>query len=217
MLVDDHALFRKGVAALIAIKKDFKVVGEAGDGQEAVRCARETQPDIVLMDINMPNCNGLEVIKTIKQELPQVRVVMLTVSDSDRDLFAAIRNGADGYLLKNLKPERLFEMLEGMRQGESPISESLTTRVLGELRQRENADNGTSAKKDGLTERDLQVLECVVRGETNRAIAQALCISENTVKLHLHNILSRLHVENRTEAAMTAVRDGLVSVKPPEH
>lgn len=217
LLVDDHALFRKGVAALIAIKKEFKVVGEAGDGQEAVRCARETQPDIVLMDINMPNCNGLEVIKAIKQELPQVRVVMLTVSDSDRDLFAAIRNGADGYLLKNLKPERLFEMLEGMRQGESPISESLTTRVLGELRQRENSDNGASAKKDGLTERDLQVLECVVRGETNRAIAQTLCISENTVKLHLHNILSRLHVENRTEAAMTAVRDGLVSVQPPEH
>lgn len=217
LLVDDHDLFRKGVAALLALKADMEVVGEAGDGLEAVQRARETQPDIILMDINMPKCNGMEVIKAIKQEMPHVRVVMLTVSDSDRDLFAAIRNGADGYLLKNLKPDRLFELLEGMRQGESPISDSLTTKVLGELRQHDRTTAATPVERDGLTARDLQVLECVARGATNRAIAETLCITENTVKIHLHNILEKLHVENRIQAAMYAVREGMVSGQPQKH
>jgi two-component system nitrate/nitrite response regulator NarL len=217
LLVDDHDLFRKGVAALLALKADMEVVGEASDGLEAVQRARETQPDIILMDINMPKCNGLEVIKAIKQEMPHVRVVMLTVSDSDRDLFAAIRNGADGYLLKNLKPDRLFELLEGMRQGESPISDSLTTKVLGELRQHDRTTAATPVERDGLTARDLQVLECVARGATNRAIAETLCITENTVKIHLHNILEKLHVENRIQAAMYAVREGMVSGQPQKH
>jgi DNA-binding NarL/FixJ family response regulator len=217
LLVDDHDLFRKGVAALLALKADMEVVGEASDGLEAVQRARETQPDIILMDINMPKCNGLEVIKAIKQEMPHVRVVMLTVSDSDRDLFAAIRNGADGYLLKNLKPDRLFELLEGMRQGESPISDSLTTKVLGELRQHDRTTAATPVERDGLTARDLQVLECVARGATNRAIAETLCITENTVKIHLHNILEKLHVENRIQAAMYAVREGLVCDQPQKH
>ena len=212
LLVDDHDLFRKGLAALLALHADVQVVGEAGDGVEAVQCARETQPDIILMDINMPKCNGLEIIKTIKHEMPLVRVVMLTVSDSDRDLFAAIRNGADGYLLKNLKPDRLFEMLEGMRHGEWPLSDSLTTKVLGELRQRERPAAAALAVRDGLTARDIQVLECVARGATNREIAETLCITENTVKIHLHNILEKLHVENRIQAAMYAVREGLVSI-----
>ncbi len=214
LLVDDHHLFRKGVAALLAIHKDLKVVGEAGDGYEAVQRARETQPDIILMDINMPKCNGLAVIRAIKQEMPNVRVVMLTVSDSDRDLFAAIKSGADGYLLKNLKPERLFEMLDGMRQGESALSDSLTTSVLDELRQRDRASTAAPVEEAGLTERDLQVLECVARGETNRQIAETLSITENTVKIHLHNILGKLHVENRTQAAMYAVREGLVAAQP---
>ncbi len=214
LLVDDHDLFRKGVAALLALKPDMQVVGEAGDGDQALERARETHPDIILMDINMPKCNGLEVVKSIKQEMPQVRVVMLTVSDSDRDLFAAIRNGADGYLLKNLKPERLFEMLEGMRQGDSPISDSLTTKVLGELRQHDKPEADAPPPNDGLTDRDLQVLQCVARGATNREIAKTLCITENTVKIHLHNILEKLHVENRIQAAMYAVRAGLISDRP---
>ena len=212
LLVDDHDLFRKGLAALLALRADLQVVGEAGDGAEAVQRARETQPDAILMDINMPKCNGLEVLKAIKQEMPQVRVVMLTVSDSDCDLFAAIRHGADGYLLKNLKPERLFEMLEGLRQGEAPISDSLTTKVLGELRQHGRATAETSVERDGLTARDLQVLEYVARGATNQEIAETLCITENTVKIHLHNILEKLHVKNRIQAAMYAVREGLVSI-----
>jgi DNA-binding NarL/FixJ family response regulator len=215
MLVDDHDLFRKGVAALLAFrKKDLKVVGEASDGRQAVQCARETLPDVVLMDIHMPNGGGLEAIKAIKQEVPNVRIVMLTVSDSDADLFAAIRNGADGYLLKNLKPDRLFEMLEGIRQGQSPISDSLTTKVLGELRQHDEAKAAPPIEKYGLTERDIQVLECVARGKTNREIAETLCITENTVKIHLHNILEKLHVDNRVQAAMYAAREGLVSVQP---
>ncbi len=210
LLVDDHDLFRKGVAALLALRRDVQVVGEAGDGAEALQQARDTQPDVILMDINMPKCSGLDVVKTIKHEMPQVRVVMLTVSDRDSDLFAAIRNGADGYLLKNLKPERLFEMLEGIRAGDSPISDSLTTRVLEELRQHDNPNTAAPMEKDGLTARDLEVLEYVASGATNREIAERLCITENTVKIHLHNILEKLHVENRIQAAMYAVREGLV-------
>jgi DNA-binding NarL/FixJ family response regulator len=208
LLVDDHDLFRKGLAALLAIRSDLVVAGEASDGEQAVERARETRPDIILMDINMPKCNGLEVVKTIKQEMPNVRVVMLTVSDSDRDLFAAIRNGADGYLLKNVKPDRLFEMLDGIREGESPISDSLNGKVLGELRRRDQAPAAEAGHE--LTPRDIEVLELVAQGATNKEIAQALCLSENTVKIHIHNILDKLHVENRVQAAMVSVRDGLV-------
>ncbi len=216
LLVDDHDLFRKGVAALLTLRPGFQVVGEASDGSQALEQARAVRPDIILMDIHMPNCSGLDVIKALKQELPPVRVIMLTVSDNDHDLFAAIRNGADGYLVKNVKPERLFEMLDGIRRGESPISDCLTTKVLGELRRRDRETEGAAEEKDGLTRRDVEVLELVARGATNKEIAQQLCITENTVKIHLHNILEKLHLENRIQAAMYAVREGLVSDRPSD-
>ncbi|MBM3135704.1 MAG: response regulator transcription factor, partial [Chloroflexi bacterium] len=135
LLVDDHVLFRKGVAALLAARPDMEVVGEAGDGLEALARARETLPDVILMDLSMPRCSGLEATQLIKQEMPHVHIVMLTVSDDDRDLFAAIKNGAEGYLLKNLELQQLFDLLEGVRRGEAALSGTLAAKILQEFRQ----------------------------------------------------------------------------------
>ncbi|MGE5263200.1 MAG: response regulator [Acidobacteriota bacterium] len=214
LLVDDHILFRKGVAAILGSRPDLEVVGEAGDGLEAAERARETMPDIILMDINMPRCNGLEAVKAIKQEMPHVHIIMLTVSERDLDLFAAIKNGAEGYLLKNLEPEQLYEMLEGIRRGESPISGALASKILNEFRQPSASQPPSPEVGNGLTAREIQVLELVVEGETNKEIAADLSIAEDTVKIHLRNILEKLHLQNRIQAAVYAVRQGLVSSEP---
>lgn len=209
MLVDDHVLFRRGVATLLTSRPNLEVVGEAGDGLEAADRAREIMPDVILMDINMPQRNGLEAVKIIKEEMPHVRIIMLTVSDRDRDLFAAIKNGADGYLLKNLEPEQLYGMLEGIRHGEPPISGALAAKILNEFRQPSKSQVATEPKNQ-LTPRETQVLELIVQGSTNREIAAALSIAEDTVKIHLRNILAKLHLQNRIQAAVYAVRQGIV-------
>jgi len=215
LLVDDHVLFRKGVGALLAARQDMEVVGEAGDGLEAIARARETVPDAILMDIHMPECDGLEAVRVIKQEMPHVQIIMLTVSDDDRDLFAAIKNGAAGYLLKNLEPDQLFDMLEGIRRGEAPISGVLAAKILQEFRQpgqniiAQEPEEGTA-----LTPREIEVLERVVEGATNKEIAKALFIAQSTVKNHLRNILDKLHLQNRIQAAVYAVRQGLVRDPP---
>ena len=210
LLVDDHVLFRKGIAALLAFRQNIEVVGEASNGLEAIAQAQQTVPDVILMDIHMPKCDGLEAVKTIKREMPHVHIVMLTVSDNESDLFAAIKNGADGYLLKNLEPAQLFEMLEGICRGEAPISGVLAAKILNEFRQPTNKGNQPSEGRDGLSPREVQVLELVVQGATNREIGTALCIAEDTVKIHLRNILEKLHLQNRIQAAVYAVRQGLV-------
>ncbi len=210
LLVDDHVLFRKGIASLISSRQDMTVVGEAGDGVEAVRVAKETVPDLILMDVNMPNRGGLETVKILKQEMPDVEIVMLTVSDDDGDLFEAVKNGAKGYLLKNLEPQELYKMLDGIRQGESPISGVMATKILQELRQSEPSKSQKQQSVDELTPREVEVLEQIVTGATNKEIAETLHITENTVKIHLRNILDKLHVQNRIQAAVHAVREGLV-------
>ncbi len=209
LLVDDHVLFRKGISSLIASRRDMKVVGEANDGFEAIERVREIQPDLILMDIDMPKCNGLEAVKRIKQDTPEAQIIMLTVSDDDDSLFQAIKNGARGYLLKDLEPHRLFEMLEGVRQGEAPISGVMAAKILQELRHPDE-DAGQSIDVDALTSREIEVLELVVQGATNKEISEALVITENTVKIHLRNILEKLHVQNRVQAAVYAVREGLI-------
>lgn len=214
LLVDDHVLFRKGIASLLAMQPDLRVVGEAGDGAEAAERARELHPDIVLMDFHMPEHDGLEGLKTIKSEMPGVRVIMLTVSDSDRDLFTAIKYGADGYLTKNLQPERLFEMLEGIRQGESPISGLLASRILSEFREPARRHDGTAQGQCELTAREKQVLELIAQGLSNKEIASALSIAEDTARAHLRNILEKLHLQNRIQAAVYAVRQGLAPEVP---
>jgi len=210
LLVDDHALFRKGIASLLSGRQDFTVVGEAEDGVEAVTIARQTLPDIILMDVNMPNRDGLETTKIIKREMPHIQIVMLTVSDDDDNLFEAIKNGAKGYLLKDLEPQQLYRMLDGIRQGEAAISGAMASKILQEFRQPEPDQAQSSGNVDELTPREVEVLEEVVTGATNKEIAERLYITENTVKIHLRNILEKLQVQNRIQAAVQAVRDGLV-------
>ena len=210
LLVDDHILFRKGVASLLASHEDIEVIGEAGDGVEAVAKARETVPDVILMDLSMPKCSGLEATRLVKREMPHVKIIILTVSDDDRDLFGAIKNGADGYLLKNLEPHQLFDMLEGIGRGEAPISGVLAAKILQEFRQLDQSLPQQVEASNELTPREIEVLEQVVEGATNKEIAEALVITENTVKIHLRNILEKLHLQNRIQAAVYAVREGLV-------
>ena len=206
LLVDDHALIRKGLAALLASQPSFRVVGEASDGLEAIELARQTMPDLILMDVHMPRCTGPEATRVITREMPHVKVVMLTVSEEDADLFDAIKSGAHGYLLKNLEPEQLFDILEQTRKGEPALSGIMMARILEEFQR----PGEPPVVQEDLTERELEVLHLVVEGATNAEIAERLVISENTVKMHLRNILDKLHLRNRIQAAVYAVRRGIV-------
>ncbi len=209
LLADDHILVRKGMAALIAARQDMQVVGEASDGLQAIALARETKPDIVLLDIHMPRCSGLEAIPHILEGAPGTRIVMLTVSEEDRDLFTAIRSGAFGYLLKDMEPQQVFAMLEGVRRGEAPIAGAMAAKMLQEFKRMDpNAAPHTEAT-DELTEREHEVLRLVAQGATNREIGAVLAITENTAKMHLRNILEKLHFQNRIQATAYAVRQGL--------
>lgn len=211
LLVDDHVLLRKGLEALLASRQDVEVVGEAGDGLEAIAVAREKVPDVILMDIAMPRCNGLEAVRVIAREMPQVQIIMLTVSDDDRDLFEAIKGGAVGYLLKNLQPSQLYDMLEGLQRGEAPISGKLAARILREFRDPHPAGAEATENREPLTPREIEVLERVVLGDSNNEIAESLSVTENTVKVHLRSILEKLHLENRVQAAVYAITAGLVN------
>jgi DNA-binding NarL/FixJ family response regulator len=208
LLADDHALFRRGLASLLAGRDDIEVVGEASGGQEAVDRARELMPDVILMDVRMPGITGLEATRLIKEEMPYVRIVILTVSEDDEDLFAALKNGAQGYLLKNIDPEDLIACIHQVQRGEAPLAPPMASKILREF--------SAPAAQPGpaLTQRERQVLELVARGDANKEIARHLQISENTVKNHLRNILEKLHLQNRVQAVMYALREGLIA--PPE-
>jgi len=214
LLVDDHVLFRKGVAALLARRPEMEVVGEASDGLEAITAAREIIPDLILMDINMPKCDGLEATRMIKRELPHAKIVILTVSDDDQNLFEAIKSGAQGYLLKDLEPTKLYDLLESVSRGEVPLSGVVAAKILKEFA-RPNKDPAPMPEMiDELTPRETDILQLVVDGKTNKEIAASLFITENTVKIHLRNILEKLHLQNRIQAAVYAVRQGLVNEPP---
>jgi two-component system NarL family response regulator len=212
LLVDDQLLFRKGLRALLEDKEDMEVVGEASDGQQAIDFVLASRPDIVLMDIHMPVCDGIQATRRIKLERPETRIIVLTVSEEDDDLFEAIRGGADGYLLKDLQPEELFESVRGVQRGETPISPAVASKLLNEFRRRPRQEAAETASMD-LTARELEVLELVAGGFSNAEIAGRLFIVEGTVKNHLHNILEKLHLQNRVQAAAFAIREGLV--EPP--
>jgi DNA-binding NarL/FixJ family response regulator len=202
LLADDHALFRDGLARLFAYEDDFEVVGEAADGEEALRLARSLQPDLVLMDVDMPRGGGIVATRRIKAELPAIRVVMLTVHDDDDTLFHAIKAGAQGYLVKSIRASEMLEMLRGMAHGEAPLSRAMAARILEEFARGTPDPVGDEADPaDRLTLREEEVLELVAQRYTNKEIAQRLVLSEYTVKNHLSNILSKLHLRSRAEAA----------------
>jgi DNA-binding NarL/FixJ family response regulator len=201
------------VASLLAAERDFEVIGEATNGLQALEMARELMPDVILMDISMPVIDGLEATRRIKAEIPYVRIVILTASDGDRTLFEAVKSGAQGYLLKNIDPKALYGTLRGVMRGEAPVSRLMAARLLEEFAREAHDPVPTPASE--LTSRERGVLEHVALGLSNKEIATALAIAENTVKNHLKNILEKLHLENRVQAATFALREGLVA-RPPE-
>ncbi|MBI4311527.1 MAG: response regulator transcription factor [Chloroflexi bacterium] len=206
LIVDDHALFRDGIASLL-LSHGYEVVGEASNGLEAVERAREVRPDLILMDIRMPDMGGLEATRLIKAEIPGVKVVMLTVSDDEEDLFEAIKSGAQGYLLKKLRSEVFFDLIAGVAQGEAPISPRMAAKMLEEF-SKFGPGRGEADSEQDLTDREEEVLQLVAQGRTNKEIASQLVVSESTVKYHLRNILDKLHLENRAQVMAYAAQRG---------
>ena len=210
LIVDDHDLFRDGIASLLRAR-GYEVVGEASDGLEAVARARELKPELVLMDIRMPNMGGLEATRLIKAEFPDAKVVILTVSDEEEDLFEAIKSGASGYLLKNLKADVFFGLIAGVASGDAPFSPKMATKMLKEFSRKPDTAKTKEAQHQSLTDRETEVLRLVADGKGNKEIAAELFITESTVKYHLRNILDKLHIENRSQVIAYAARRGLGS------
>ncbi|TAK21323.1 MAG: response regulator transcription factor [Chloroflexota bacterium] len=208
LLADDHALFRAGLASLLRAW-GLEVVGQAADGDEAIALAKSLRPDLVFMDLNMPNRTGLEATRAIKAESPDTQVVILTVSDDEQDLFEAIKAGAEGYLLKNLGEREFADLVGQIGRGEPAMSPGLAKKLLREFA-RVNEGSRRPDEEAGLTERECEALEHLARGKTNREIGAALFISENTVSFHVKNILGKLHMRNRAEVVGWAVEHGLV-------
>ena len=208
LLADDHALFRDGVASLLGVW-GHEVVGQVADGDAAVSTAVRLRPDLVLMDVAMPRGGGLAATRRLAAEAPEIAIVMLTASEDVDDLFAAIKAGARGYLLKNLESGELRGMLQAIERGEAAITPAIAARILTELARPEPVP-AADPDPDRLTERELEVLQLVVRGLRNKEIAAELGISENTAKFHLRNILDKLHAQNRAEVVARAMRGGLV-------
>ncbi len=209
LVADDHALFRDGVASLLKAWR-MEVVGQASDGLEALEQARRLRPDLILMDIKMPRCNGLEATRLIKAEMPDTKIVMVTVSDEEDDLFEAIKSGAEGYVLKNMSGEEFGRVLNDIAAGEAPLSKGLATKILAEFARMSREPAPRDADKDHLSERELEVLELVAGGASNKEIAAQLFISESTVNYHMKSILAKLHVRNRAQAVAQALKTGLV-------
>jgi DNA-binding NarL/FixJ family response regulator len=211
LLADDHHLFREGMATILNSQIDFEVVGEASDGLEALIKARELAPDLILMDVGMPGCDGLEATQRIKQELPDVTIVMLTVRDEDDKLFQAIRNGAQGYLLKSIRSQEMLALLRGAVRGEAAITPPLGGRMLEEFRRvGRRAAMDPAETSAALTAREQEVLGLVAAGATNKEIAETLNVSIHTVKSHMRKILAKLQLDRRQEAASFALREGLI-------
>lgn len=211
LLVDDHQLFREGLVSILNSQPDFEVIGEAGDGLEAQVKARILKPDLILMDISMPGCDGLEATKLIKHEQPDVMIVMLTVRDEDEQLFKSIRSGAQGYLLKNIRSKEMLELLRGAVHGEAAITPSLSGRILDEFRRLSTlAKDSPGERIETLTSREQEILRYVAAGSSNIEIANKLNISVHTVKTHIRKILAKLHQVRRYEAASYAKSSGLI-------
>ncbi len=216
MLVDDHPLFMEGLQYLLETH-GIEVAGTAKNGREALIKARILRPDIILMDIKMPECSGLDALKLIKAEMPDIKVVILTTSEEDEDLFNAVKWGASGYLLKNTNAKELVNMLSDIEKGEASFSPGLAAKLLREFRSYDvdkvSQDALRNNKNDRLTERQLEVLEKVAKGITYKEVGESLGLTERTVKYHMGRILELLHLENRSQVIAYAARVGLVEEK----
>jgi two-component system NarL family response regulator len=209
--VDDQELFRRGLTMLLSVEPDIQIVGEAGDGATAAALAAASSPDIVLMDVRMPKLSGIEAITAVRDAAPDARIVMLTVSDEEADLYEAIKGGASGYLLKDASTDEVAQAVRVVADGQSLISPSMAMKLLDEFKQMSRTDRSQPATPR-LTDRELEVLRLVAQGLNNREIAKQLFISENTVKNHVRNILEKLQLHSRMEAVMYAVREKLLEI-----
>jgi DNA-binding NarL/FixJ family response regulator len=213
LVVDDHALFRRGLQMVLEQEDDIEVVGEAGDGSEAVEKAAETMPDIVLMDVRMPKRGGIDSCTLIKDAVPSCTIIMLTISDEEADLYDAIKAGASGYLLKEISIEEVAESIRAVHAGQSLISPSMASKLLTEFATMiKRTDERQQVPTPRLTDREMEVLKLVARGLNNRDIAKELFISENTVKNHIRNILEKLQLHSRMEAVVYAVRETMLEI-----
>jgi DNA-binding NarL/FixJ family response regulator len=209
LIADDHALFRDGLGSLLAAR-GIDVVGEVANGREAVAQALALRPDVVLMDLMMPVLDGLAATRLLCAKLPEVKVVILTASEDDANLFEAIKSGAQGYMFKNLDSAQFFELLEGVARGEPALTPSLARKLLAEFA-RPPSPTRQSQAPDTVTDREREVLRLLVQGVTsNRELAERLVVTENTVKYHLRNILDKLHLQNRAQVVAYALRNGLL-------
>jgi two-component system NarL family response regulator len=211
LVVDDQELFRRGLIMLLSVEDDIEVVGEATDGAAAAALASSTAPDVILMDVRMPKQTGIEACASMKDAAPQARIIMLTASDEEADLYEAVKNGASGYLLKDSSIDEVAQAVRVVADGQSLISPSMAIKLLDEFKQMSRADRA-SVPTPRLTERELEVLRLVAQGLNNREIAKQLFISENTVKNHVRNILEKLQLHSRMEAVMYAVREKLLDI-----
>ena len=211
LVVDDQQLFRRGLTMLLAVEAGLEVVGEAGDGVEGTALAETAAPDVVLLDVRMPKRSGIEACLAIKQSVPSAKIIMLTVSDEEADLYEAVKSGASGYLLKDSSIEEVAQAIRVVADGQSLISPSMAIKLIDEFKQmsRPARDNGPALR---LTERELDVLRLVAQGHSNKEIASRLFISENTVKNHVRNMLEKLQLHSRMEAVMYAVRENLLEL-----
>ncbi len=214
LIADDHALFRRGLEMVLEKEPDIEVVGEAIDGDHAVEKAQELMPDVVLMDVRMPKNSGIEATQRIKELLPHVKIMMLTISDEEADLYESIKAGASGYLLKEISTEEVAEAIRSIVAGHSRISPAMASKLLTEFAaMTKRTDERQELPPPRLTDRELEVLKLVAQGLNNRDIAKQLFISENTVKNHIRNILEKLQLHSRMEAVIYAVRQNILEIK----
>lgn len=211
LIVDDHTLFRSGIKLLLQRQEGFEVVGEAGDGLEGIKRAKQLAPDVVLLDLHMPGISGREAVQLIAEEAPGTRVVMLTVSEDAEDLVDCLRAGATGYLLKNIETEFLVDALQRAARGESVMSPQMTSKLVHELRHpKEAAAPAQDVEREKLSPRETEIILLLAKGASNKEVARALNVAESTVKIHVQNILKKLNLSSRVQAAVYAVEHGLV-------
>ena len=214
LLVDDHTLFRSGIRSLLQRYAEFTVVGEAADGVEGIKRARQLQPDVVLLDLNMPGMSGVETLQLMLQDCPKTAVIMLTVSEDAEDLSAALKAGARGYLIKNIDADYLVRALGRAAAGEAVVAEAMTAKLVTQLRNVGAAKTVPPSELDKLTPREKEILACLARGESNKSIARTLDVAESTVKIHVQNILKKFNLSSRVQAAVFAVGHGMGGDEP---